>query len=449
MRRTALAALAIVCLTGPAVAQQPGEAMQRAVKLYDRGEFGAAAVAFHAILAQPGAYSPADVERAEWFVPKALFRLELWTAAQAFLDRIIANGPKHRYHSAVLKWYVGLARVLPPSDVGAKLALLEPGVDDPINAEVRDEYLRLLVSYRAGRSELDQAAALIARMPARSAETGLAHLAVAIAYLRRGNPELAGDSARAALATAIADGDRARAQLALGRATGDQAAFTAALADPSLHQAVAVGRALRRTDLARHDPDLVPLLYAAICEGADLDELLGSVTADFETILRYADSAERYQALRQTRDSPGSRLLASSMAAELSLLESLGAETKRAESIGAPWTGSAIATAVLQELTLREALAEADAGKLAGERIARLRLGLDQIRAHRAALATADGGCEAAATAKPDRPPPPPPPGRQPPPRSGCAGCAAGGGGGSAAALLLLGLASMRRRRSR
>ena len=61
---------------------------------------------------------PANVQKAEFFLGKCLFRLRFFQAALAVFEEIVKRGNGHIYFRQTLQWLAQLSRELPePADI--------------------------------------------------------------------------------------------------------------------------------------------------------------------------------------------------------------------------------------------------------------------------------------------------------------------------------------------
>lgn len=140
--------------------------LQRGIKLYDDGDFKAASIELHKVVSGSTPDSAANKQRAEFFLGKTLYKMGYYAGALAYFDKIVQVGHGHRYYGATLKWLAALSRVLPDtSGILAKIGTYDPAqLEDPVMDEVRDELYYLLGRYYYGAGQLDSAVAMFQRV---------------------------------------------------------------------------------------------------------------------------------------------------------------------------------------------------------------------------------------------------------------------------------------------
>ena len=360
----------------------PSRTLERAVKWYSKADYLSSTIELRKVIDKETADSPQNVERAQFFMGKALHRLGLHSAADAAFGQVVAAGAKHRYYAATLKWYLALARVLPMAEVRSEILKLAPRAADPINTDVSDEVHFTLVRLHLDRGQRSKARAAFARIDNASAEAARAQLAFAIDHNRAGRWKKAATMARAALAGALPASDRARAQFELGRAADDDAALDAAVkGDPSLRGRAIVERHFRKTAIDRHSARLAPLLYRWGC-AADRPAVLAKALDELEPLITRRDSADRFEWVRRRRSRGmlAAKLLELRLAQDFAMVDSLTRQLALYDSLDGPWRSTALGSDTQQELELRKALAEADLGKRAGSASAAIKRELALFR---------------------------------------------------------------------
>lgn len=147
--------------------QQVSAAQTTAEDNYDNGDHQAAAVVFHEIAE---GRSPGDARRAQFWLGKALFQLQLPTPALSTFDVILEAGPSHPYHRTCLPWLAALSRELPDgSGVLSRIGSYQgTDLEDPAFEDVRDELYFLLGRDRYERGRLGEAIGLFSLVPRQS-----------------------------------------------------------------------------------------------------------------------------------------------------------------------------------------------------------------------------------------------------------------------------------------
>jgi tetratricopeptide (TPR) repeat protein len=145
--------------TGPVSAAQTAAEDAYAAEKYEE-----AAVAFAAIAAEK---APGNAARAQFWLGKALFKLEFFAGSFSVFDQIVLAGPAHPMHRLTLPWLASLSRVLPEgAGVLEKVGTYRPEeLENEAFDEVRDELYYLLGRYYYHKGDLAQAIALLSQVP--------------------------------------------------------------------------------------------------------------------------------------------------------------------------------------------------------------------------------------------------------------------------------------------
>lgn len=157
--------------TAPPAEGPPSAELQNALRLYDRGAYPEAAMAFRKVVDGQTQDAPANVQRAHFGLGRALYHLEFYQSALAAFDEITMAGPGHLYFDRTLEWLVQLASQLPePAGITEKIGQF--GVDqlERFNtAERRDLYNQLVFlmgRHKYNQREFEQAVELLGRVEA-------------------------------------------------------------------------------------------------------------------------------------------------------------------------------------------------------------------------------------------------------------------------------------------
>src|SRR5688572_15733349 len=92
----------------------PSKMLERAKKLYDRGDYYSASIEFDKVI-KGNEDSEGNKQRAEFFMGKTLFHLKFYAASMVYFDAIVQKGPPHKYYRRTLQWLAAIAEVLPES----------------------------------------------------------------------------------------------------------------------------------------------------------------------------------------------------------------------------------------------------------------------------------------------------------------------------------------------
>lgn len=417
----------------------PSKTLARANDYYDKNEHEQASMEFKKVIDGETEDSPANRQRAEFYMAKTLYQMKYYAAALAFFDKIVQARSNHRYHGATLKWLAALSRVLPEtSGILEKIGSYDPKqLEQPIMNEVRDELLYLLGRHFYRRAEFDQALSLFNRVDPRSPFYIKAKFFEGVTYVRRyeGKPAVEAFKTLLAIAREEPKGRTAEevamykdlakvyeelALLSMARVFYSTTQFDTSIkyfekltqASPdwldSLFEAswayfmkTNYSKALGNIHTLNapyfedfYFPEstiLSSVIYYKYClydraleSVAVFDQKYRPLRDNLKQILdKYEDNAEFYEYIKKIRknqaglDVDTQRLVLSSLGDRtlkktFNWVDELDGELAMLSKASKAWQASKIASEVLQELTLQKSLAEADAGKLARERIERL-----------------------------------------------------------------------------
>lgn len=131
---------------------------------YKAEDFQGAAVIFHAVASGKTA---GDKARAQFWLGKALYKLQYYAVSLATFSEIVTAGPAHPYHKLTLPWLASLSRELPEgAGVLEKVGTYKPtDLEDSAFDEVRDELYYLLGRFYYQKGDLGQAIALLGQVP--------------------------------------------------------------------------------------------------------------------------------------------------------------------------------------------------------------------------------------------------------------------------------------------
>jgi tetratricopeptide (TPR) repeat protein len=419
--------LTLVILVATATAAHagpPSKTLERAIKLYDKKDFMSAHIELGKVIAGESGDDAENVERAEFFAGKTLYQMGYYVPANAMFEKITLKGATHHYYTAALKWYAALADLL-PVDLNALDKYAPADLADPTLTAVKDQlaYLRGLIATNYGKfpeaakelatvdkssklylkarlalgfvhvrtTKWPEAIATFASIPAGSDTGDLAALAVAQLHMRA----KAWDKAIAAYAQVRATGPlgpRAAWESSwakLEKAGKAPTAFAAAATtpvlavdgpDPALLPALlavdlcAVKPPISADALAGYRADAAATkkqLAALIAEDGDHAEFFAKrVSAHAGTM---NGLPKRVQALAKLA------LAGPTMTRSLAFIAELDRELGLLGKADKAYQTTQGAAEVLQELTIQKSLAEADAGKIAGDRLQRMARELDQL----------------------------------------------------------------------
>lgn len=151
----------------------PSEALANALRLYQQERYMEASVQFQRVVGGETDDAPANVQKAQFFLGKALYHLRYYQSALAIFDEITQEGQGHLYFGQTLQWLAQLASQLPePAGIIERVGRY--GVDqlEQFNtAESRDLYHQLLFlmgRFKYNQGEFDEAISLFQRVDRQS-----------------------------------------------------------------------------------------------------------------------------------------------------------------------------------------------------------------------------------------------------------------------------------------
>jgi tetratricopeptide (TPR) repeat protein len=392
----------VVAAVTSASAAPPSPTLERAIKLYDKQDWYSAHIELTKVLTGETADDAPNKQRAEFFVGKALYQMGYYVAAQRFFDMIANTGANHAYYRAALKWYAALA-----DKVGYPIQALRTydaaDLDDPSVASARDQlrYLRGMLALERG--DLPAATAELVKV-GKGAVSRNAELALAFIQTRLDKvlpTDEIGDRA------ALLDGqrlantkqwDKAIAAYGRVRATGPyvrQATWGASWArlakqggaglEPYHAAAAPVSR-----EVTAVEPSIVGAMLAldyCATKAVASDGLAGyrsnakAIEAELAKLVAIDDNADFFDAMQPRRRQGLSRhvqavvgvaLASPRIAQAYAFVDELQRELALLAKSDKAYQTTQAAAEILQELTVQQSVAQADAGKLARDRVVAL-----------------------------------------------------------------------------
>lgn len=158
----------------PAVAKsssdQASPVLERAVKLYDSKEYDGASIELFKVVEGESGDSDANVQKAEFFMGKALFQMKFLSASLTYFDRIVQKGPQHAYYGETLKWLASLSTELADStSVLERIGKYQKAeLEQPALQSVRDQLYFLLGKYNYNKGQFNEAVSLFQSVPTSS-----------------------------------------------------------------------------------------------------------------------------------------------------------------------------------------------------------------------------------------------------------------------------------------
>ncbi|MBK7538093.1 MAG: hypothetical protein IPI49_22520 [Myxococcales bacterium] len=143
----------------------PSATLERAIKLYEQEQWLGASIELKKVVDGDSGDGPRNKQRGEFFMGKALYQLHFYAGALSYFDKIVAAGDAHPYHAATLKWLAALSVKLPDtSGILAKIGTYnESALSDPSIGEAKDQLYFLLGRFfysKGGDENFDKAISL-------------------------------------------------------------------------------------------------------------------------------------------------------------------------------------------------------------------------------------------------------------------------------------------------
>jgi len=176
----------------------PSEALANALRLYQQEHYMEASVQFQRVVEGNSQDAPANVQKAQFFLGKALYHLRFYQSALAIFDEITQQGQGHLYFGQTLQWLAQLATQLPePAGIVERVGRY--GVDQleqfnqPDSAELYNHLIYLMGRFKYQQGEFDEAIQLFERVDRNSPYFVHARFFQGIAHVRnrRAQPAIA------------------------------------------------------------------------------------------------------------------------------------------------------------------------------------------------------------------------------------------------------------------
>lgn len=134
----------------------PSEALANGLRLYQAERYMESAVQFQRVVGGETDDAPGNVQKAQFFLGKALYHLRFYQSALAIFDEITQAGQGHLYFGQTLQWLAQLASQLPePANIVERVGRYGvQELDQFNNSESEDLYNQLL--YLMGRFKYSQ-----------------------------------------------------------------------------------------------------------------------------------------------------------------------------------------------------------------------------------------------------------------------------------------------------
>ena len=418
-----------------ATSTPPSKTLERAIKLYDKKDFFSASIELKKVLDGESNDDAKNKQRAEFFMGKTLYQMGYYAGSLAYFDRIVHTGAGHTYHGATLKWLAALSRVLPEtSGILAKIGTYDSAsLSDPSLATVHDELLFLLgrnYYRRAGEGDFEKAIALFRQVSRNSEFFIKAKFFEGVTYVRKleGKPAvdafkeilIIGEQRPAQYRPGDIDTYRELAQLQMARVfystqqfdtsikyfekldqnsvdwteslfEASWAYFMKTLNSKALGNIHTLNAPYFENQFFPESMLLKGVIYFNYCLYDQAEEAIGDFNDKYgpltknlnELVAKYDDPAEFYEYVKKVKAAkagldPVTQRLVMSVLDDKTLLKTfawvdeLNHELEMLQKADKAWQTTQVAAEVLQELTVQQSVAAADAGKLARDRVARL-----------------------------------------------------------------------------
>ncbi len=175
----------------------PSEALANALRLYQREQYSEAAVQFQRVVEGDSRDSPANLEKAQFFLAKSLYHLRFFRAALGIFDEITQR-PEHLYFRESLPWLAQLATELPePAGIIELVGRFGPehlgALDRSETAAIHDHLLYLSGRYAYAQGDLEEAIRRLEEVSQSSEQFAHARFFAGVTHvrLRRARPAIA------------------------------------------------------------------------------------------------------------------------------------------------------------------------------------------------------------------------------------------------------------------
>ncbi|MDQ3364551.1 MAG: hypothetical protein M3680_03900 [Myxococcota bacterium] len=413
----------------------PSKTLERAIKLYDKKDFFSASIELKKVLDGESGDDAKNKQRAEFFMGKTLYQMGFYAGSLAYFDKIVQGGDGHTYHGAALKWLAALSRVLPEtSGILEKIGTYDAAaLEDPSLASVRDELYFLLGRHyyrRGGEGDFDKAIGLFQKVSRDNEFFIKAKFFEGVTYVRKYEGRPAVDAFKDILvigeerpkqynAADIAN-YRELAQLQMARVfystqqfdtsikyfekldqnnfdwaeslfEASWAYFMKTLNSKALGNIHTLNAPYFERQFFPESLLLKSVIYYKYCLYDQAEEAIQDYNDKYtplrknleELVKKYDDNAEFYEYVKKVKankaglDQNTQRLVMSvlddkTLLKTFAWVDELNSELAMLQKSDKAWQTTQVASEVLQELTVQQSVAAADAGKVARDRIDRL-----------------------------------------------------------------------------
>ncbi len=155
--------------SAPPAEGPPSEALANALRLYGQERYMESSVQFQRVVEGETQDAPANVQKAQFFLGKALYHLRYYQSALAIFDEITQQGQGHNYFGQTLQWLAQLATQLPePAGIIEKVGRY--GADQleqfntPESADLYYQLIYLMGRFKYAQGEFEEAIQLFQRV---------------------------------------------------------------------------------------------------------------------------------------------------------------------------------------------------------------------------------------------------------------------------------------------
>jgi tetratricopeptide (TPR) repeat protein len=427
-----------VAKSGPA-----SKTLERALKLYDKGDYYSTSIELYKVLNGETQDDEGNKQRAEFFLGKTLYQMKFYAASLSIFDAIVQKGGAHRYHGITLKWLAALSKVLPESaGILEKIGkYAREDLEDPALDTVRPELYFLLGRHFYGQGNFDQSIELFQSVPRESEFYLEAKFLEGVTYVRKYEGAPAIEAFKEILVVAEEPELRKKykqdkwqdmqelANLSMGRVFYSTKQFDTSIKyfekipqespmwlesifDASWAYFMKKGNSkalgnIHTLTAPYFENEFYPegvvlkaVIYYNYCRYdraseavAEFNQLYPPLRDELSKIVKKSedDNAAFYQFVKKIRnDDSGlpeqvqrlakTALQDKELEKTFDFVDELDRELKQHEGADRAWKTTAVAGQVLQELSVQKSLAEAEAGRLARERLIRLVNELTELR---------------------------------------------------------------------
>jgi len=417
-----------------AASTPPSKTLERAIRSYDKKDFFSASIELKKVLDGESGDDAKNKQRAEFFMGKTLYQMGFYAGSLAYFDKIVAAGENHTYHAAALKWLAALSRVLPEtSGILEKIGSYDvSALNDASLASVKDELLFLLGRFyygRGGDGDFDKAIGLFQQVDRQSTFFIKAKFFEGVTYVRKYEGKPAVDAFKEILvigeehpkqySSDDVENYKELAQLQLARVfystqqydtsikyfeklpqnsadwaeslfEASWAYFMKTLNSKALGNIHTLNAPYFENSFYPEAVLLRAVIYFNYClydqaeeAIADFNDKYGPLQKNLDDIVKkYEDNAEFYEYVKKVKANkagldPVTQRLVTSELNDKTLLKTfawvdeLNHELDMLQKSDKAWQTTQVAAEVLQELTVQQSVAAAEAGKVAKDRVTR------------------------------------------------------------------------------